>query len=76
MDAVMEHPNLQGAMRWILLTSTADWLYEIAKINTVDGTISSNCLCNRQTKNNFRATIGAENVAPGSLTTLHPGNFH
>ena len=28
MDAVMGHPNLQGLRRWILLTSTADWLYE------------------------------------------------
>ncbi len=28
MDAVMAHPNLQGLRRWILLTSTADWLYE------------------------------------------------
>ena len=28
MDAVMTHPNLQGLRRWILLTSTADWLYE------------------------------------------------
>lgn len=28
MDTVMEHPNLQGLRRWILLTSTADWLYE------------------------------------------------
>lgn len=28
MKAVMEHPNLQGLRRWILLTSTADWLYE------------------------------------------------
>ena len=28
MDAVMSHPNLQGLRRWILLTSTADWLYE------------------------------------------------
>ena len=28
MDAVFEHPNLQGLRRWILLTSTADWLYE------------------------------------------------
>lgn len=28
MEAVMEHPNLQGLRRWILLTSTADWLYE------------------------------------------------
>jgi N-acetylglutamate synthase-like GNAT family acetyltransferase len=28
MDAVMKHPNLQGLRRWILLTSTADWLYE------------------------------------------------
>ncbi|MFA6403275.1 MAG: GNAT family N-acetyltransferase [Salinivirgaceae bacterium] len=28
MDIVMNHPNLQGLRRWILLTSTADWLYE------------------------------------------------
>ena len=28
MEAVMNHPNLQGLRRWILLTSTADWLYE------------------------------------------------
>ena len=28
MDTVMNHPNLQGLRRWILLTSTADWLYE------------------------------------------------
>lgn len=28
MEVVMEHPNLQGLRRWILLTSTADWLYE------------------------------------------------
>jgi N-acetylglutamate synthase-like GNAT family acetyltransferase len=28
MNAVMTHPNLQGLRRWILLTSTADWLYE------------------------------------------------
>jgi len=28
MDAIMKHPNLQGLRRWILLTSTADWLYE------------------------------------------------
>ena len=28
MDCVMTHPNLQGLRRWILLTSTADWLYE------------------------------------------------
>ncbi|REH01702.1 GNAT family N-acetyltransferase [Flavobacterium aquicola] len=28
MDAVMGHPNLQGLRRWILLTSTAEWLYE------------------------------------------------
>lgn len=28
MDAVMGHPNLQCLRRWILLTSTADWLYE------------------------------------------------
>lgn len=28
METIMEHPNLQGLRRWILLTSTADWLYE------------------------------------------------
>lgn len=28
MDCVMTHPNLQRLRRWILLTSTADWLYE------------------------------------------------
>jgi N-acetylglutamate synthase-like GNAT family acetyltransferase len=28
MNAILEHPNLQGLRRWILLTSTADWLYE------------------------------------------------
>ena len=28
MDMVMTHPNLQGLRRWILLTSTAEWLYE------------------------------------------------
>jgi N-acetylglutamate synthase-like GNAT family acetyltransferase len=28
MDVIMRHPNLQGLRRWILLTSTADWLYE------------------------------------------------
>jgi N-acetylglutamate synthase-like GNAT family acetyltransferase len=28
MDTVIKHPNLQGLRRWILLTSTADWLYE------------------------------------------------
>lgn len=28
MEAVMNHSNLQGLRRWILLTSTADWLYE------------------------------------------------
>ena len=28
MVTVMNHPNLQGLRRWILLTSTADWLYE------------------------------------------------
>lgn len=28
MDVVMKHPLLQGLRRWILLTSTADWLYE------------------------------------------------
>ena len=28
MDPVIGHPHLQGLRRWILLTSTADWLYE------------------------------------------------
>jgi N-acetylglutamate synthase-like GNAT family acetyltransferase len=28
MDVVMAHPDLQGLRRWILLTSTAEWLYE------------------------------------------------
>lgn len=28
MEVVMGHPNLQGLRRWILLTSTADWLYK------------------------------------------------
>lgn len=28
MDMIMLHPELQGLRRWILLTSTADWLYE------------------------------------------------
>lgn len=28
MEVVMNHPDLQDLRRWILLTSTADWLYE------------------------------------------------
>lgn len=28
METIMTHPQLQGLRRWILLTSTADWLYE------------------------------------------------
>jgi N-acetylglutamate synthase-like GNAT family acetyltransferase len=28
METIFTHPNLQGLRRWILLTSTADWLYE------------------------------------------------
>lgn len=28
MEQVMHHPSLQGLRRWILLTSTAEWLYE------------------------------------------------
>ena len=28
MDVIIKHPQLQGLRRWILLTSTADWLYE------------------------------------------------
>lgn len=28
MDSIIGHPNLQGLRRWILLTSTSDWLYE------------------------------------------------
>jgi len=27
MDIIVTHPELQGLRRWILLTSTADWLY-------------------------------------------------
>ncbi len=27
-NEIMEHPNLQGLRRWILLTDTAEWLYE------------------------------------------------
>ena len=25
---IMEHPNLQGLRRWVLLTDTAEWLYK------------------------------------------------
>jgi len=28
MEVVMGHPNLQGLRRWILLTETAEWLYQ------------------------------------------------
>lgn len=28
MDFIMNHTHLQGLRRWILLTSSADWLYE------------------------------------------------
>ncbi|HMC85979.1 MAG TPA: GNAT family N-acetyltransferase, partial [Chitinophagaceae bacterium] len=28
MEVVMNHPNLLGLRRWILLTSTAPWLYK------------------------------------------------
>lgn len=28
MEAILQHPNLQKLRRWILLTSTAGWLYE------------------------------------------------
>ncbi len=28
MYVIISHPELQGLRRWILLTSTADWLYE------------------------------------------------
>lgn len=28
METIMGHPNLQNLRRWILLTSTAKWLYE------------------------------------------------
>ena len=28
MSEIMEHPNLQGLRRWILLTNTAEWLYK------------------------------------------------
>ena len=35
MESVMTHPNLQGLRRWILLTSTADWLYEKYGFNKI-----------------------------------------
>ncbi len=35
MDCIMTHPNLQGLRRWILLTSTADWLYEKYGFNKI-----------------------------------------
>ena len=35
METVMTHPNLQGLRRWILLTSTADWLYEKYGFNKI-----------------------------------------
>jgi len=35
MESVMTHPKLQGLRRWILLTSTADWLYEKYGFNKV-----------------------------------------
>ncbi|EZH71886.1 GNAT family acetyltransferase [Aquimarina atlantica] len=28
METIMRHPNLQNLRRWILLTSTAEWLYK------------------------------------------------
>ena len=28
MEEIMNHPNLQGLRRWILLTNTAEWLYK------------------------------------------------
>ena len=28
MEVIVNHPNLQNLRRWILLTSTADWLYQ------------------------------------------------
>jgi GNAT superfamily N-acetyltransferase len=28
MEIITEHPNLQNLRRWILLTSTAEWLYK------------------------------------------------
>lgn len=28
MDTIMTYPNLQGLRKWILVTTTADWLYE------------------------------------------------
>lgn len=27
MECILSHPNLQGLRRWILLTTTAEWLY-------------------------------------------------
>lgn len=28
LNEIMQHPNLQGLRRWILLTNTAEWLYK------------------------------------------------
>jgi len=28
LSEIMQHPNLQGLRRWILLTNTAEWLYK------------------------------------------------
>lgn len=36
MDVIMKHPNLQGLRRWILLTDTAEWLYEKYGFRTVE----------------------------------------
>lgn len=36
MDVIMQHPNLQGLRRWILLTDTAEWLYEKYGFRTVE----------------------------------------
>lgn len=35
MNAIMSHPQLQGLRRWILLTSTADWLYKKYGFNKI-----------------------------------------
>lgn len=35
MSEIMEHPNLQGLRRWILLTDTAEWLYKKFGFNKI-----------------------------------------
>jgi len=36
MQAIMSNKNLQGLRRWILLTSSADWLYRKYGFNPIE----------------------------------------